>query len=242
MTDRAQSTSPQTSARVAGVLYLVIIVFGIGAEVFIRGSLIAPGDAATTAANVAGSRSLFRLGFFADSIVFLSDVALAVLLYVILKPVSNTLAIAAAAFRLTQTAVISLNLLTYYSALLLLEGAEYTAAFDPVQLNALAMLALDQHAHGYDLGLLFFGASCLIVGYLIVRSGYLPKWLGWLVAAAGVVYLGGTYTRFLAPGLAGAIEPAYLIPLVAELAFCLWLLIMGVDVERWRERAAAAAG
>jgi hypothetical protein len=238
MTDRTLETSPQVYARVAGVLYLIIIVFGIGAEVFIRGSLIVPGDAAATAANVSGSPGLFRLGFLGDSIAFLCDVALAVLLYVLLQPVSKTLALMAAAFRLTQTAVIALNLLSYYSALLLLDGADYVAAFDPAQLNALVALALDTHAHGYDLGLIFFGASCLVLGTLIVRSGYLPKWLGALVAVAGVVYLAGSYTLFLAPDLAEAIQPAYAIPLVAEVALCLWLLIRGVNVERWRERAA----
>ncbi len=237
MTARS-ATSPQAYARAAGALYLVIIVFGIGAEVFIRGSLIVPGDAAATAANITTHEGLFRAGFAADSIMALADVALAVLLYVLLAPAGKTLALMAAAFRLTQTAVIGLNLLSYYSALLLLDGSEYAAAFDPAQLNALAALALDRHAHGYDLGLIFFGASCLLLGILIVRSGYLPKWLGGLVALAGVVYLAGSYTLFLAPDLAGAIQPAYAVPLVAEIALCLWLLARGVDVERWRARAA----
>jgi hypothetical protein len=237
MSDRARQTSPQVYARAAGVLYLVIIVFGIGAEVLVRGSLIVPGDAAATATNVAGSPGLFRLGFLGDSIAFVCDVALAVLLYVLLEPVGKTLALIAAAFRLTQTAVIALNLISYYSALLILDGAGYAAAFDPAQLNALAALALDKHAHGYDLGLIFFGASCVVLGALIVRSGYLPKWLGALVALAGIVYLAGSYALFLAPDLAAAIQPAYAIPLVSEVALCLWLLIRGVNVERWRARA-----
>jgi hypothetical protein len=239
MSDHAPETSPQVYARVAGVLYLVIIVFGIGAEVFVRGNLIVPGDAAATAANIATGKGWFKAGFAADSIMALCDVALAVLLYVLLQPVSKTLALIAAAFRLTQTAVIGVNLISYYSALLLLDGADYAAAFDPAQLNALAAFALDKHAHGYDLGLIFFGASCLVLGYLIVRSGYLPKLLGILVALAGVVYLAGSYTLFLAPGVAEAIQPAYAIPLIAEVALCLWLLVRGVNVKRWRERIGA---
>jgi hypothetical protein len=220
--------SPARYARIAGFLYLLIIVFGVFGELVIRSRLIVTGDAAATAVNILASESLFRFGFAADSIMLLSDVAIAVLFYVLLKPVSKTLALTAAAFRLTQAAVLGFNLLNYYAALLLLGGPEYAAAFDSGQLHSLAMLFLEMHAHGYDLGLLFFGLSSLILGYLVVKSGYFPRVLGYGLIAAAVVYLVGSSTRFLLPAYSSKLTPLYAIPLIAELAFCLWLLVRGV--------------
>jgi len=231
LTVMGTETSPQVYARVAGLLYLVIIVCGISSEVFIRANLIVPGDATATAGNIVASTALFRVGFAADSIMLLSDVAIAVLFYVLLKPVSRALALTAAAFRLTQAAVLGFNLLNYYTALLLLGGTGYVTAFEAGQVHALAMLFLDLHSHGYDLGLLFFGVSNVILGYLVIKSDYFPGILGYGLIAAAVVYLGGSFTRFLFPDYASLVEPAYIVPLVAELSFCLWLLFKGVRVR-----------
>ncbi len=231
MTVHTAETSPLVYARAAGLLYLIIIVFGIYSEVFIRSSLIVAGDAAATAANIVASEGLFRLGFLADAIMLLSDVAIAVLFYVLLKPVSKTLALTAAAFRLTQAAVLGFNLLNYYAALLLINGTAYAAVFRPDQLHALALLFLDMHSHGYDLGLIFFGLSNLVLGYLVVRSEYFPGLLGYGLIAAALVYLTGSLIRFLSPDYISYIEPVYIVPLAAELAFCLWLLVKGVRVR-----------
>lgn len=234
MAIRTSETSPLVYARAAGVLYLVIIVLGLFSEMFVRSSLVAPGDAAETASKILASEGLFRAGFVADSFMFLSDVALAVLLFVLLKPVSNTLALIALLFRLTQSAVIALNLLNYYAAALILKSAGYAAAFEDAQRHALSSLFLDLHSHGYDLGLILFGVHCLILGYLIAKSLYLPRALGYLVMAAGVTYLVGSYTRFLLPDFVGVVSPIYLIAIVSELSLCLWLLIKGVNLERWK--------
>ncbi len=241
MTDRAIETSPQPYARAAGVLYLLIIVFGLWSEVVVRGSLIVAGDAEATATNILAAEGVFRASFAADSLMALADVALAVLLYRLLKPVNATLALTAGALRLIQTAVIAASLLHQYAALLILNGAGHAAAFPPDQLHALVMLALDMHGHGYDLGLIFFGASCLVLGFLVSRSVYLPMVLGWLVMAAGVVYLIGSYALFLAPDQAALVQPLYVVPIVSEVSLCLWLLIKGVNVEAWRAAASAAS-
>ncbi len=240
MRGRTITNSPLGYARMAGVLYLVIIVFGISSEVIVRSGLIAWGDPAATAESILASLGMFRLGFLADSVMLLCDVALAVLLFVLLKPVNATLALVAMAFRLTQTAVLALNLLNYYAAFLLLTGAGYASAFDPAQIQSLAYLFVDLHRNGYDLGLLLFGVHCLLLGYLIARSHFLPKFLGVLIMAGGLVYLFGSYTRFVAPGYAATLAPTYVVPLIAELALCLRLLVRGVDVERWREAAAGS--
>lgn len=231
MNANSTESSPIFYARTAGLLYLIIIVFGIFSEAFIRSSLIVTGDAAATAANILASQSLFRIGFAADSIMLLCDVAIAVLFYVLLKQVSNTLALSAAAFRLTQAAVLGFNLLNYYSALLLLNGIGYSTAFDSNQISELAMLFLDMHSHGYDLGLLFFALSNFILGYLVVKSDYFPKLLGYGLIAAAVVYLVGSFTRFLFPDYISLVQPVYIIPLIAELSFCLWLLVKGMKVR-----------
>jgi len=232
MPNRDQS-SPMLYARIAGLLYLIIIVFGISSEALIRSGMIVPADAAATAGNVMTSQGLFRTGFLADSLMFLCDVALGVLLYVLLKPVNRTIALMALLFRLTQTAVIALNLLNYYAALMVLNGVGYASAFEHAQLQSLSYLFLDLHGHGYDLGLILFGAHCIFLGYLIVKSLYLPKLLGVLMMAAAATYLVGSYTRFLAPHVMAAVSPIYVVAIVAEVALCLWLLVKGVNMEQW---------
>jgi len=223
-------------AGLAGVLYLVIIVFGLFGELGVRMSLVVPGDAAATAANILGSETRFRLGFLAESIMALCDIGLAVLLFVILSPVNQVMALAAAAFRAIQTAVIAANLINHHAVLLILTGSDRYAALGPEQRDALALLSLDLQAHGYDLALIFFGVANLLLGYLVYRSGYLPRLLGLLLAAGGVVYILGSYLRFLMPEWLAWFEPAYAIPLVAEVGFCLWLLIRAVDPQKWQER------
>ncbi len=228
MSIESRKFPPVACARAAGLLYLIIIVSGVFAEVGVRASLFVSGDASATASNILESQWLFRLGFVADSIMLLSDVAVAVFLYVLFKPVSTVLSLMAAAFRLTQAAVLGFNLLVFYAAILLLTGEAYQQAFISEQRESLAHLFLDMHSHGYDLGLLFFGVSSMIVGTLVSRSGYLPKTIGYGLIAGGVVYLLGSVTRFVAPRYLSTLEPAYAIPLIAELAFCLWLLFHGV--------------
>jgi hypothetical protein len=233
--------SPLPCARIAGALYALIIVCGIASEVFIRGDLISTGDAAATAASITAHRGLFRLGFLADSVMLLSDVGLAALLFVLFRPVSFSVALMALCFRLTQTAVIATSLLNYHTASLVLDGAGHAPAFNPQQVQALAWLYLDRHAHGYDLGLLFFGVQCILLGYLINKSRFLPRTLGWLMMAGGITYLAGSYIRFLLPHYTDVFAPLYAVALVAELSLCLWLLTRGVDAERWREQSAASS-
>jgi hypothetical protein len=218
-------------SRAAGLLYLLIIFFGMFSEVAVRSNLIVTGDADTTVNNIMENVWLFRVGFVSDAVMLLSDVAIAVLFYVLMKSINKTLAIAAAAFRMTQAAVLGFNLLNYYVALLLLNGTVYTNTFGAEQLHALAMLFLEMHSHGYDIGLLFFGISCLILGYLVIKSHYFPIILGYGLIASGVVYLTGTLIRFLYPGYISFISPIYIVPLVAELSFCLWLLVKGARIK-----------
>ncbi len=228
-------------AGMAGALYLIIIVFGVFSEGFVRATLVVPGDASLTAANILASEGMFRLGFAADSIMALCDVALAVLLYVLLRPLNRTLALLAMVFRLIQTSILGVNLLNHYAALLVLNGGVSLGAFNPDQLNAAAMLWLDLHSHGYDLGLLFFGINSVVVGYLLFKAPGVPRALGVMMMAAGAVYLTGSYLRFLVPGGVEAFAPAYVVPLVGESAFCLWLLLRGFGFGPRRNRPESVA-
>ena len=237
MTER-DPASPFAYARTAGVLYLIIIVLGVFSEGIARASFIVPGDAGETAARVLGAQGLFRLGFAGNSIVFLADVALSAILYVLFRPVDRTLALIASAFRLAQASVLGLNLLNQHTALLILGDAPYLTAFEPAQLQAMALLFLDMHKHGYDLGLLYFGVHCLVLGYLILKATWAPRLLGFLMLATGVVYLVGSYVLFLVPDLASTVSPIYAIALLSEGAFCIWLLVKG---NRIGTRQAAAA-
>lgn len=237
--DRLAPHALRPLARPAGALYLVIIVCGIYAEVAVRSQVLVAGDAPATAANLAAAEVLVRTAFVADTLMAAADVGLAVLLYRLLRPVEPTLSLAAAAFRLIQTAVIAANLLNQQAAVSILQEAA-TAALPVETREALALRALELQGHGYDLGLIFFGVSSLLTGWLVVRSRFLPAFLGVLLMAAGAVYVTGSYILFLVPALSEPFQVAYLIPLVAETAFCLWLLLRGVDAAIWKAMVRAA--
>ena len=222
-------SAPVRHARTAGVLYLLIIVCGIGGAGLVRGPLVVEGDAAQTVANLLAAELAFRLSLLADVVMALSDVALAALLYFLLRPISQTLSLLAMVFRLVQAAILGLNLLTLHTAGALLHDGSLPAG----QRDAWVMRLLDAHAAGYDLGLFFFGVDCLLVGVLVIRAGFLPRTVGGMMLAAGLVYLVGSAVHVVAPVWLGALAPAYLVPVLAEGAFCLWLLVKGLDVDKW---------
>ena len=214
------------SSRFAGLLYVAIIVLGIWSEGFVRASLVVPGDPAATAAQVVASEGLFRLSMLADVVMALCDVAVAVLLYELLRPAGPALALAATAFRLVQASIIGVNLLNQHAALSFLTNP---AGADPQWMQAHAWHALQAHSVGYDMGLFFFGITCALVGWLLVRSSQAPTVMGVGVIAAGVVYLIGSGLRLVAPDVSEVFAPAYLVPLIAESALAGWLLLGGAS-------------
>ncbi len=241
MNARTARFSPQLYARLAGALYLYIIVAGLFAELFARGSLVVPSDAAATAANVLGNESIFRVGFSGELLHVTVDIIVAVLLYALLRPVDRQVSLIAALMRVACAIILAVSSLTHFAALRLLKGGEYLSAFSSEQLQGLALLAMKMHGDGYTIALLFFAFACLSLGYLIYRSGYLPKFLGVLMALAGVCYLLNSLTHFLAPALSAQLFAVLFLPiLVAELALTLWLLVKGVDLAKWEEKTRVA--
>jgi len=228
--------SPQQYARVAGILYLTIIIVGFFAELFVRGKLIDPGDAAVTANNIAANQQLWRTGVAADLLMHLCDVPVMLIIYVLLKPINKNLALMAVLFNVVQTAVLVANKLNLLHGLFFLTDAAYLKAFTTGQLQALAYTYIKAHDYGYGIGLLFFGFTCIINGYLIRKSDYLPKLIGVLVQIAGCCYLTNSFLLIIKPDWANTL---FMLPsFIAELSFCLWLLIKGVNMNKWNERFA----
>ncbi len=238
----AMETSPQAYARFGGLLYLVIIVAGALGELFIRGTLVVPGDAAATAHNILASESLWRLGIVGDLTMHVCDVFVMWALYMLLRPVSRSLALLNLLLNLIQTAVLVANKSTLFVPLFLLGYAPYLKAFDPAQLQAWSYTAIKMHDYGFGVGLIFFGFVCLVEGYLIRRSRYLPWLIGALMQIAGACYLINSVALLLAPDFEARLFPAILMPcLFAELSLALWLLIKGVNIDEWNSRASENA-
>ncbi|WP_417494386.1 DUF4386 domain-containing protein [Maricaulis sp.] len=207
-------------ARLAGLFYLIIIIAGLGAELGLRGPLIDLTDANGTAAAILAAPGQFRLAIAADLVMALCDAGLAILLYLIFRAAAPGLALSAMVFRLIQTVLIAANLMALQAAWLILSGAGGMA-----DAPALALVFLDLHGHGYDLGLVFFGVNSVMMGVLVWRSGLFGKLFGAGLAMAGLVYLTGSTLRFLAPEWSTAFAPAYALTILAETAFCLRLLL-----------------
>lgn len=230
------SVSPRLEARTAGFLYLLVIVLGGFAEIGVRQGLVTAGDPAATAHAIMAHEPLFRLGFAAEMLTNVIAIPVTLILYRLLAPAGRFAALLAVAFDLTQNTVNAVNAWTQFAPLTLLGGSPDLAAVPHAELIALARLALKWHDVGFAIGLTFFGFALLIWGWLIIRSGYFPRWLGALYALAGACYLINSTTFFLAPGL--PIFPYILYPcFIGESALTLWLLIVGVNETKWRAAA-----
>ena len=236
MTVGITEKSPRLKARIIGVLYLLTILTGIFAQMFVSGSLVVDGDAATTAANILAHRGLFQLGFAVYLIEMACQIAMTALFYGLLKPVSKSLSLLAAVFGFTGCVVKILSRLFYIAPLLVLGGAHYLSAFSAEQLQALALLFLKVNDHGAAIALVFFGFYALLQGYLIVRSTFLPRLLGVLGILGGLGWLSFLYSPLgyrLFPYIAA-------LGLLGAAAQVVWLLVFGVNEQRWEEQASRA--
>ncbi len=228
-------TSPQFYAKTAGVLFLISMLAGGFGEFFVPNELIVSGDAMATANNIRASMSLFRLGFSSYLVEAVCDVSLSLILYLLLRPVRRDVALLAAFFGLVGTATFAFAEFFYFAASLILEGTAYLNTFSPDQLNSLALLWLKLYGYGGEVFMVFYGTASLLRGYLIFQSGYLPKFLGILLALAGAGFVLKNFMLVLAPTLASDI---LLLPTpLAVLALTLWLFANGVNIAKWEEKA-----
>lgn len=240
MTDPKLLASPKRTANIAGLLYLVIALFGGFSMGYLPSLIFVPGDAATTAQNVLTNLPMFQFGLFADIIVLLSEVALTAILYILFKPVSQTLTMVAAMARLSMVMVMAINIIFKLLLLLVLSGSTYLAAFDTAQLQALAMLLVEAHQYGVYVWGLFFGLHMVILGYLIAKSTYFPKILGILMFVGGFGYAAESLKTFFLPDFqlfSLLVAGLLVIVVLGELSFTLWLLIKGLDTDKWAAKA-----
>ena len=237
MTDETTIASPRTQARIAGFLYLIIIVAG-AVGYTMHSTLFVGNDAAATAGNILASEQLWRLSFAAMLVMLACDVAVAAMFYVLFKPVNRTLSLIACAFRLVLVAIVGVALLGRYAPLLLFEDTA-SAAFETAQLQAMGLLSIKLFERGFDVALVFFGFHCLAIGWLIYRSSFLPRFLGVLLLIAGLCYLISTFVNLVFPVVALPFD-IQLLSYAAEVVLCLWLIVKGVNAQRWKEQASAA--
>jgi len=229
--------SPQPYLRIAGVFYLAIIVLGLFGEMFVRAKLVVSGDPAATAHAISASKGLWRAGIAGDLLMHVFDIPVLVVLYLLLKPVNESLALTATFINLIQTAVLAANKLSLLVPLYLLGGPSYLTAFSPAQLQTLSFVAIKAHGYGFAVGLIFFGVACLVRGHLMVKSGYVPKVYGFLMVLAGFSYLINSFALLLAPTFAAALFPAILVPaFIGEFSFTLWMIVKGVNLAQWQQR------
>ena len=231
-------TSPLTIARVAGFLYLLTVPLGIFNFTYIPTNLIVSGDAAKTAHNMMASESLVRLGIVSALLGAIIPILYLLLLYKLLKPVSKDIAVLMVVVALMGNPIAMLNELTQLGVLQLLSGADYLTVFTTEQLQALAYLFLRLHSYGIDIAFIFSGLWLFPLGYLVFKSDFLPKILGVLLIIGGFGYLIDVFAEFLFSGSNLSIG---LITGLSEIFFLLWLLIKGVNVEKWEKRALESA-
>jgi hypothetical protein len=228
-------TSPRTKARLAGLFYLLYTATGSwGYSVSQR--LVVGGDAAATASNILAKEPLFRLAIAANLVSAACYIVVTALLYEIFKPVDRTVSRLAAFFNLTSCAIGAFDSLFQLAALDVLKGGPYLSVFSAQQLQGLALLFLKLNIRALDMGQIFFGFQWIAIGYLIVRSIFLPRILGAIAAFSGLWYL----TRLYPPLVSALFPYTLIVPAIGVMILILWLTIKGVDAQRWKEQATKA--
>jgi hypothetical protein len=223
----------QRYARIAGVLFLISMVAGGFGEAYVPSKLIVSGDAAATAANLRNFDFLYRLGFASFLIESLCDTALALILYVLLKPVNKQLSLLAAFFGLMATATFAFAELFYFAPQLIL-GRAYLNTFTPDQLNSLVLLSLKFYGYAGMIFTAYYGMAWIVRSYLIFRSSYLPKFLGVLMVIGGIGFVVRNFLLILAPAYASDLLLMLMFP--GGLIMTGWLLVKGVNVEKWNAK------
>jgi hypothetical protein len=237
MTNRSTETSPQTYARAAGLLYLVVILAGMASQMGISGRIVVSGDAAATAANILSNKTLFQLGFTIYLIEMSAQIAMTVLLYLLLRPVSRSISLLALFFGITGCIIKTISRLFYIAPLLVLGEFSYLSVFNAEELQALALLLLQVNDQAAAMALAFFGISTFLNGYLIFQSIFLPRFLGVLSMIGGLGWL-----TFLYPPLGEQLLPyILLIALLGAASQIVWLLVKGVNPGKWHERVLSSS-
>ncbi|MCB2197937.1 DUF4386 domain-containing protein [bacterium] len=236
------SSSPGKIARVAGILYLLLFFLGPFSFFYIPSQFHVAGDGVASLAKIVENSALFRGGIISESLIFLTEIVLTVLLYLLLRPAGKGLALVAVIARLMQSGIQGVNLFTSATALNIANGGALFSGLDAAQLGDLTLLALQGHESGVMISQFFFGFHCTVLGILLMRAEFLPKWIGILIFIASFGYLIDAYGYFIAPQYADIYAMIVAIPaVVSELSLTLWLLIKKVDEDIWHQKVAQQA-
>jgi len=233
MMERIAEASPRLKARMAGVFELLeALTSGFG-QVIVPGMLVVAGNAKATAANILAHGLLFRLSILAALIGVACHIAWIFLFYELFKPVNRSLSLLAAFVGLVAIAIQACSSLFQVAPLIVMEAGQSFSAFNVDQLQALTLMSLRFSARAFNTYLAFFGIWCVLIGYLIFRSTFMPRIIGVLEAFAGLCWL-----TFLWPPLGRYLSPYnQVLSAPGELSLMLWLLVMGVNSQRWNEQA-----
>jgi hypothetical protein len=236
--ERITETSPRLKARITGAFYLLTILAGIFAQGFVSGTLVVDGDAAATATNILPHKNLFQLGFAIYMIEMACQIAITSLFYDLLKPAGRSVSLVAAFLGLAGCIIKTFSRVFFITPLFVLGGAHYLSVFSADQLQALALFFLKVNDRGAGIALVFFGFYALLTGYLILRSTFLPRILGVFSVVGGLGWLSFLYLPL------GHLAFPYVavFALLGAAALIVWLLVFGVNEQRWKEQSRALVG
>ncbi|MGD0681113.1 MAG: DUF4386 domain-containing protein [Terracidiphilus sp.] len=230
-------SSPALKARLAGILYLISGMAYSYADGNIHGKILFIGDATATAHNILAKGRLLQLSFASNLISTVLYIAVTLLLYKLLKPVNRSISLLAAFFSMAGCVIGAFGSLFTIAPLTILGGAPYLSVFTAQQLQAMALLSLNLNVVVVAISMVLFGCYCILLGSLILRSRFMPRIIGAFLIIAGL-----TYQVFLSPPLAASLFSRVVMPAGAlgEGSLILWLLIFGVNSQRWKQQAGAA--
>jgi hypothetical protein len=237
MTSHLRDASPSTRGRIVAALYLFVIAAGIVAQALIADRMVVAGDAGRTAANIVADRSLYRLGYTLFMLEMVAQVGVTVLFYDLLKPVDRGLARLSMVVGLVGSGIKTMARLFYYAPLIVLGGASYLSALGQAPLEALALLFVRLNIQGAAIALVFFGFETLLRGWLLYRSGFLPRFLGVISMIGGIGWL----TWLWPPFGSRTFVAVALFAVAGVVVMAGWLFIRGVDDAKWFARAELAA-
>jgi Domain of unknown function (DUF4386) len=236
MANQSSDVPQSQAAIVAGLGLLIMAIIAFFANFSVIQGLVVPDDAAKTMSNIMENQMLFRFGIAGFLVVLICDVLVAWALYVFLKPVNQSLSVLAAIFRLVYTAIFGVMLLQLSNALQWLQGAAHLSAISVEQVQAQVMMSLESFSYGWQIALVFFGCHLLVLGYVVMKSSYVPKVLGVLLLVAGFAYTLDGFAHFLLANYADyktlfllLVAPS---AILGELSLCFWLLIRGGKVQQ----------
>lgn len=233
-----EEINPKKTARIAGLLYMLLIPLGVFGMLYVPNTLFVPGDIAATVSNIMANQTLYRSSIVSALLTQVVQIFVVLYLYKVLKPVNKTHALYMVVFILVAVPIAMLNELNQFAVLLLLNSPDYLKFFTLDQMQVQVALFLDLRLTGIFIAQIFWGLWLLPMGYLVFKSGYLPRIIGVLLIVACFGYLIDSFLFFFVPDFGITFSE---FTFLGELLMTLWLLIKGVNVEEWKKRALESA-